>query len=43
MLPDRECEVFDLVYYDGLSQADAAKLLGIERTTFRYKFEKYEL
>ncbi len=24
-------------------KADAAKLLGIERTTFRYKFEKYEL
>lgn len=24
-------------------KADAAKMLGIERTTFRYKFDKYEL
>jgi RNA polymerase sigma factor (sigma-70 family) len=36
-LPEQEREVFELLYYQGLSQADAAEILGVvERTVRRH-------
>ena len=38
-LPDEEREVFDLIYYQGLSQAEAAQLLGISERTLRRRWQ----
>jgi RNA polymerase sigma factor (sigma-70 family) len=37
-LPDEECEVFDLLWYQGLTQAEAAELLGIPERTVRRRW-----
>lgn len=38
-LPDEEREVFDLIYYQGLEQTDAAELLGISERTIRRRWQ----
>ncbi len=37
-LPEEEREVFDLLWYQGLTQADAAALLGISEATLRRRW-----
>ncbi len=37
-LPDREREAIDILYYDGLSQADAAKMLGVSVRTVQRRW-----
>lgn len=37
-LPDDEREVFDLVWYEGLTQPEAAKLLGISERTLKRRW-----
>lgn len=39
VLPDEEREVFDLIYYQGLEQTDAAALLGISERTIRRRWQ----
>ncbi len=39
VLPDEEREVFDLIYYQGLEQTDAAALLGISERTVRRRWQ----
>ena len=37
MLPESECDVVDLLYFHGLTQAEVASQLGVtERTVRRY-------
>jgi RNA polymerase sigma-70 factor (ECF subfamily) len=38
-LPDAEREVFDLLWYQGLSQAEAAELLGISERTVKRRWQ----
>jgi RNA polymerase sigma-70 factor (ECF subfamily) len=38
-LPDAEREVFGLIYYDGLSQSQAAKVLGLSLTTVKRRWQ----
>jgi RNA polymerase sigma-70 factor (ECF subfamily) len=38
-LPEEEREVFDLVWYQGLTQADAAKLLGVSTKTVQRRWQ----
>jgi RNA polymerase sigma-70 factor (ECF subfamily) len=38
-LPEEEREVFDLVWYQGLSQAEAAELLGISERTVKRRWQ----
>ncbi len=38
LLPDREREAIDILYYDGLSQADAAKMLGVSVRTVQRRW-----
>lgn len=37
-LPDREREAFDILYYDGMSQSDAANLLGVSVRTVQRRW-----
>ena len=42
-LPDKEREVFDLLYYEGLEQLEAAKVLGISERTIRNRWNQAKL
>ena len=42
-LPDEEREVFDLLWYQGLSQAEAAALLGVTERVVRYRWRSARL
>jgi RNA polymerase sigma-70 factor (ECF subfamily) len=42
-LPDLEREVFDLLWYQGLSQADAADLLGVSERTVKRRWQTARL
>jgi RNA polymerase sigma factor (sigma-70 family) len=38
-LPDAEKEIFDLLWYQGLSKAEAAALLGVTERVVRYRWQ----
>jgi RNA polymerase sigma factor (sigma-70 family) len=38
-LPDKEREVFDLLWYQELTQAEAAALLGVDVRTVKYRWQ----
>jgi RNA polymerase sigma-70 factor (ECF subfamily) len=42
-LPDEEREVFDLLWYQGLPQAEAADLLGVTERTIRRRWQEARL
>src|SRR5262249_13050160 len=42
-LPDEEREVFDLLWYQGLSQAEAADLLGVSERTVKRRWQTARL
>ncbi len=42
-LPNDELEAFNLVFYDGLTQEEAAKLLGISFRTFKRRWHSAKL
>jgi RNA polymerase sigma factor (sigma-70 family) len=42
-LPDQEKEVFDLLWYQGLSQAEAAALLGVTERVVKYRWRSARL
>jgi RNA polymerase sigma factor (sigma-70 family) len=42
-LPDEEREMFDLLWYQGLGQAEAAKLLGISERTVQRRWQTARL
>jgi RNA polymerase sigma-70 factor (ECF subfamily) len=42
-LPDEEREVFDLLWYKGLSQAQAAELLGVSERTIKRRWQSARL
>jgi RNA polymerase sigma-70 factor (ECF subfamily) len=42
-LPDEEREVFDLLWYQGLSQAEAAELLGVSERTVKRRWQSGRL
>jgi RNA polymerase sigma-70 factor (ECF subfamily) len=42
-LPDEEREVFDLLWYQGLSQAEAAELLGVSERTVKRRWQAARL
>ena len=42
-LPDGEREVFDLLWYQGLSQAEAAKLLNVSERTIKRRWQAARL
>lgn len=44
-LPEEEREVFGLLWYDGLSQADAARVLGVSLRTLKRRWQnaRYQL
>jgi RNA polymerase sigma-70 factor (ECF subfamily) len=42
-LPDEEREVFGLIFYEGLSQADVAKLLGVTVPTVKRRWRSAKL
>ncbi len=42
-LPAEDAETFDLVWYQGLSQAEAAQLLGVSERTFRRRWRSARL
>lgn len=42
-LPDQEREVFDLLWYQGLSQAEAAALLGVTERTIKRRWQSVRL
>jgi RNA polymerase sigma factor (sigma-70 family) len=39
-LPETEREVFDLIWYNGLAQQEAAKLLGVDERTIRRRWRE---
>ena len=43
MLPDQEREVFDLLYYEGVSQDEAAAILGCSVRTIRRRWNEAKL
>jgi RNA polymerase sigma-70 factor (ECF subfamily) len=43
LLPDEEREVFDLIWYQGLSQAEAAQLLGVHERTVKRRWQSARL
>jgi RNA polymerase sigma-70 factor (ECF subfamily) len=43
MLPDEQKEVFDLLWYQGLSQAEAAALLGVTERVVKYRWRSARL
>jgi len=42
-LPDEEREVFDLIWYQGLSQAEAAELLNVSERTIKRRWQAARL
>jgi RNA polymerase sigma-70 factor (ECF subfamily) len=42
-LPDEQKEIFDLLWYQGLSQAEAAALLGVTERVVRYRWRAARL
>lgn len=42
-LPEKEREVFGLLYYEGLEQAEAAKVLGVSERTVRNRWTRAKL
>jgi RNA polymerase sigma-70 factor (ECF subfamily) len=42
-LPDQEKEVFDLLWYQGLAQAEAAALLGVTERVVKYRWRSARL
>jgi RNA polymerase sigma-70 factor (ECF subfamily) len=42
-LPDEEREVFDLIWYEGLSQAEAAELLNVSERTIKRRWQTARL
>jgi RNA polymerase sigma-70 factor (ECF subfamily) len=42
-LPDEEREVFDLIWYQGLGQAEAAELLGVSERTVKRRWQAARL
>jgi RNA polymerase sigma-70 factor (ECF subfamily) len=42
-LPDEEKEVFDLLWYQGLSQGEAAALLGVTERVVKYRWRSARL
>ncbi|MCE9560820.1 MAG: sigma-70 family RNA polymerase sigma factor [Planctomycetes bacterium] len=42
-LPDEERQVFDLIFYQGLSQEDAGKVLGISERTVKRRWREARL
>jgi len=42
-LPEEEREVFDLLWYQGLSQAEAAELLGVSERTVKRRWQQARL
>lgn len=42
-LPDHEREVFGLIYYEGLGQAEAATVLGLSERTIRNRWNRAKL
>jgi RNA polymerase sigma factor (sigma-70 family) len=42
-LPEHEREVFGLLYYEGLEQAEAAKVLGVSERTVRNRWTRAKL
>jgi len=42
-LPDEEREVFDLLWYQGLSQAEAAELLNVSERTIKRRWQSARL
>jgi RNA polymerase sigma factor (sigma-70 family) len=42
-LPEEEREVFDLLWYQGLSQAEAAELLGVSERTIKRRWQTARL
>ncbi len=42
-LPDEASEVFDLIYYDGLTQAEAARLLDVSEKTVKRRWRDAKL
>jgi RNA polymerase sigma-70 factor (ECF subfamily) len=42
-LPDEQREVFGLIWYGGLHQADAAKVLGISLATIKRRWQAARL
>jgi RNA polymerase sigma-70 factor (ECF subfamily) len=42
-LPQEERETFDLLYYQGLAQAEAAKLLGVSERTIKRRWQAARL
>jgi len=42
-LPDEEREVFDLLYYEGLEQLEAAKVLDVSERTIRNRWNRAKL
>ena len=42
-LPDLEKEVFGLIYYEGLEQLEAAKVLGVSERTIRNRWNRAKL
>jgi RNA polymerase sigma-70 factor (ECF subfamily) len=42
-LPDEECEVFDLLWYQGLTQPEAAELLGVSLKTVKRRWQAARL
>jgi RNA polymerase sigma-70 factor (ECF subfamily) len=42
-LPDEEREAFDLLYYQGLTQAEAARLLGVSERTIKRRWQSARL
>ena len=42
-LPDEEREVFDLLWYQGLNQAEAAELLGVSERTIKRRWQSARL
>src|SRR5262249_12907956 len=42
-LPDEEREIFDLLWYQGLSQAEAASLLNVSERTVKRRWQSARL
>ncbi len=43
MLPDELSSVFDLIYYQGLTQAEAAEVLGVSEATIKRSWREARL
>jgi RNA polymerase sigma factor (sigma-70 family) len=42
-LPNKEHEVFDLLWYQGLTQDEAAQLLGVSKRTIKRRWQSARL